>query len=302
MKHSKRFELNPSRLSRPQSFLAVIAFYFLALLIAATIIEFSSGSHLYLRILYADIAATLIIFAGSVLYKNASVYDPYWSVAPIIIAIYLMLFVALPETNSLRQFLVSFCILFWGFRLTYNWASQWRGMQHEDWRYRDLREKTGKSYWLVNLFGIHLFPTILVYLGCLSLVPALAVSSTEGNWLDVVAFVVAVSAVIIEATSDLQLRNFQSQNNEPEAIMRSGLWKHIRHPNYTGEMLFWWGIYLFALAANPDYWWMIIGPLAITALFFFISVPMMDKRMVNRRPAYRDHIKKTAGLIPGLKF
>ncbi len=290
-----------STLTRFHSFLVVTGFYIFAFFIAGLVLQSFADNNIYLRILYADLAATFVIFVGSVFYKNASIYDPYWSVIPIAIALYLISFYGGPA-NDIRQFLVAFCILFWGIRLTYNWASQWRGMNHEDWRYVDLRKKTGRWFWLVNLSGIQLFPTILVYLGCLALIPALTSETETINWLDGLGLIIAVTAIIIEAVSDLQLRQFQKSNTDPQAIMKNGLWKYIRHPNYAGEIMFWWGIYLFALAENPANWWMIIGPVSITALFFFISVPMIDRRMIGRRPAYRDHMKTTAGIFPGLKF
>lgn len=291
-----------STLSRSHSFMVVWVSYLSALFIAGLTLHYLADSNIYFRLLIADLVATLVIFVGSVLYKNASIYDPYWSVLPVAMAIYLVLHDAPAEVNDIRQFLVTFCVMFWGIRLTYNWASQWTGMNHEDWRYRDLRKKTGKWFWLVNLTGIQLFPTMLVYLGCLSLVPSLSISPTSLNWLDALGCAIAISAILLEATADLQLRRFRNRNKNPQAILKSGLWKHLRHPNYAGEMLFWWGIYCFALATGPQYWWMIIGPISITALFFFISVPMIDRKMISKRPAYRDHIKTTSGLIPGLKF
>jgi steroid 5-alpha reductase family enzyme len=80
--------------------------------------------------------------------------------------------------------------------------------------------------------------------------------------------------------------------------MDKGLWKYYRHPNYLGEVTFWWGLYLFALAAKPSYWWMVVGPIAITLLFVFVSIPMMDKRNLERRPGYAEHMKQVSAIIP----
>jgi steroid 5-alpha reductase family enzyme len=62
--------------------------------------------------------------------------------------------------------------------------------------------------------------------------------------------------------------------------------------------MFWWGLWLFALAANPDWWWTIAGPLAITLLFMFVSLPLIDKRHLRKRPAYREHMEKVSGIVP----
>jgi steroid 5-alpha reductase family enzyme len=70
--------------------------------------------------------------------------------------------------------------------------------------------------------------------------------------------------------------------------MAKGLWAYSRHPNYFGEVMFWWGLFLFGLAADLGYWWTIIGPILITFLFAFISIPLMEKRSLERRPGYRE--------------
>jgi steroid 5-alpha reductase family enzyme len=81
-------------------------------------------------------------------------------------------------------------------------------------------------------------------------------------------------------------------------IMRQGLWAYSRHPNYFGEILFWWGLFLFVLATNWYFWWTVIGPLLITILFLVVSVPLMDKRSLADRPGYAEHMKKVSSLIP----
>ena len=80
--------------------------------------------------------------------------------------------------------------------------------------------------------------------------------------------------------------------------MTTGLWAYSRHPNYFGEIMFWWGLFIFALAADSCYWWTIAGPLVITILFLFISIPMMDKRSLGRRPGYEEHMERVSALIP----
>ncbi len=286
--------------SRPQSFFIVIIIYVLAFFLAWFIIFHFHDENIFLRILYADLAATILVFIASTIFKNASIYDPYWSVIPIWIAIYLTVMVSFDL--NLRGMLAVIVVVMWGIRLTWNWTSQWRGMHHEDWRYMGFRKKTGSAFWLVNFSGIHLMPTLLVFLGCLALVPAIGTNSTPVFWLDYLAFGLCVIGVIIESTADRQLRKFQHSNPPPDAILNSGLWKHVRHPNYTGEIIFWWGIFLFGLAASPKNWWMMIGPVAITLLFIFISIPLIDRRMQDRRPGYPSHMRTTPPLLPGIKW
>ena len=235
----------------------------------------------------ADVVATLVVFGFSVAYDNSSFYDPYWSVVPIPIALYWALS-AQTAASALRAFVVVALIATWGSRLTWNWMRGWQGLRHEDWRYVDLREKSGRAYWLVSLAGIHMAPTLWVFGGLLPAYAALARGDRPIGWRDLAAFVVAGGAIWIEARADRELRNFRLRPHEPGDILASGLWARSRHPNYVGEMSFWWGIYLFGLAAAPAWWWSGVGALAITLMFRFISLPMMERRMLARRPAYAD--------------
>jgi steroid 5-alpha reductase family enzyme len=273
--------------------------YVLALCTAVFVAYATGERHLVLIAFVADIAATLVIFSFARMYSNASFYDAYWSLAPIAIALYWALGAAAESTLPERQAMVITLVAVWGIRLTWNWARGWRGMGHEDWRYADFRRRHGRRFWMVELGGIEMMPTLIVFLGCLSLYPAL-ISADPLGALDWIALVVTAGAVLLEAASDNQLRNFLATAKAGQ-IMDRGLWKYCRHPNYLGEVAFWWGLYLFALAANPGYWWCVAGPIAMTLLFVFISIPMMDKRNLERRPGYAEHMKQVNAIIPWFK-
>lgn len=247
----------------------------------------------------ADVVGTVVVFAFSRALGNSSLYDPYWSVAPIPIALYWLWSPASADGVELRQAVVVTAVCLWGGRLTYNFLSGWRGLDHEDWRYRKLRADTGRAYWLVSLLGIHLFPTALVYLGCLALWPALGGSRPPG-WLDVVAVVVTFGAIAVEALADRQLRRFVRSRPPVGRIMDGGLWGWSRHPNYFGEIGFWWGLWLFGWAAAPELWWTVVGPAAITLLFLFISIPMIERRMARRREGWDEHRRRVSMLVPWL--
>lgn len=245
----------------------------------------------------ADVAATLVVFAFSVGFDNSSVYDPYWSVAPPIIGAYFWL-VADPAASGLRQLVVFVLVACWAARLTWNWARGWRGLGHEDWRYVDLRGSTGRAYWLVSLFGLHLMPTVQVFLGCLALWPALATGTRPFGVLDLLAAAVTAGAIWIEARADRELLAFRRASPPPDAILATGVWAWSRHPNYFGEITFWWGLWLFALAADPGAWWTVIGPLSITVMFRLASLPLIETRMRARRPGFAAHQQRVPMLIP----
>jgi steroid 5-alpha reductase family enzyme len=276
-----------------------VAAAYLAALLAALAVGRALPSHnpIWVAAL-ADIAATLVVFAFSVALNNSSVYDPYWSVAPLPVAIYWSASAPV-GTFGLRQVLILVLLGIWGARLTANWALRWRGPADEDFRYVEIRAKTGKAYWPASLASIHVLPTAWVFLGLVPLFPAFTRSGFTG--LDVAATVVAGLAIAIETVADRQLRRYLRSPHDRDGILDSGLWSRCRHPNYLGEILFWWGLFLFGMAAQPSWIWSIvyvIGPLAITLLFVFVSVPWMDRRMISRHPAWAAHMRKTPALLP----
>jgi steroid 5-alpha reductase family enzyme len=286
--------------SRAGSFAYVIAAYVVASAVAAAVAWALRDWRVWEIVAAADAAATVTVFGFSFAFNNSSVYDPYWSVAPMVIAPALARIPSGEGQPTLRQALVVLLVWTWGARLTWNWARGWGGRSHEDWRYVDLRNQTGRGYWAVSLLGLHLMPTLTVFLGCLSLIPALRSGSRAFGLLDIVGLVVAAAAIACESTADRQLRAFRKSQPPPDAILATGLWAKARHPNYLGEISFWWGLSLIGISSDPSAWWIFAGPLWVTALFVFISVPMMDRRMKARRPLYAEHMKRVPALLPRL--
>lgn len=272
--------------------------YLAALAVALVVAPFATrAGGLLAGTLIADIAATLVVFTGSRLYDNASVYDPYWSVAPPIMAIAWLLASELTGGAAGRAVLVVALVWIWGLRLTFNWGRSWRGMSQEDWRYRELRARSRRWFALVDLFGIELMPTLLVFAGMLGVWRVTVGTPRDLNALDVVATVVTASAIATETVADRQLWRFLQRRASTE-VLSSGLWRCSRHPNYFGEVSFWWGLALFGIAAAPQRWWLLVGPVAITGLFVLVSVPWLDRRSLERRPGYGDYLRRTSALVP----
>src|ERR1700737_4232837 len=146
----------------------------------------------------ADLAATIVIFIFSVITHNSSVYDPYWSVAPVPITLFWLLQPGSNGFGNPRHVLIFVLLCLWAIRLTTNWAIRWHGLSHEDWRYQDIHKQASTFYWPVSFLGIHLMPTILVFLGSLALWPALSDRNTQLTWLDGVATLVTLGAILIE--------------------------------------------------------------------------------------------------------
>lgn len=281
-------------LSRAASFGVVGVAYLLALVAGVVCGAVDDGSP-YLAVAAGMFAATVVVFGFSRAVNNTSVFDAYWSVAPPVVAIYLVT-AAEPGVPGARQVLVLAVVILWAVRLTANWARGWPGLDHEDWRYVEMRTN-GRPYWLQSFFGLHLVPTVEVYLGCLPLVPALTRGTEPVGVVDVLALLLGLAAVTLELVADEQLRRF-NRTKAAGDICDVGLWSWSRHPNYFGELCFWWSLFLFGLAAAPGYWWTIVGAVSITVMFGAASIPMLEKRSAARRPAWADYARRTSILVP----
>ena len=287
----------PAKLNKAASVTIVIVSYVVAFAVSALILMYSGITNPIVNMAVADGAATLVIFIFSLALRNSSMYDPYWSVYPVFIAFWWVAEFG-EGGNAIRNILATALVLAWGVRLTYNWARGWPGMVHEDWRYTKLSEDTGPMYWIVSFLGIHLFPTVLVFLGCIPLYYIYQDPSSIGM-IDILAAFVTAGAILIEAVADNQLRVFRLSRTEGSPkIMNTGLWAWSRHPNYFGEIIFWVGIFLFALPVflSGEYW-IIAGMASMILLFVFISIPMMEKREI-RKEGYDLYKKQVSFLIP----
>ena len=277
--------------SKKGSLILVFFYYVISFYLAYL---FTKGINLdgWLLILVWHINATLIIFLFSKIHNNSSIYDPFWHVAPIPIVFYI---VSQSCLSNLQQSLVLSAFLFWALRLTYNWFLNWTNLDHEDFRYIDLKDTNKFLAFINDLFGIHLIPTLIVNA---SLYPIyIALTSDFLNNLVYVGFVLIILAVVIQYIADAQMRDFRNDENNLGKTMKYGLWKYSRHPNYLGEVSFWFGLYIFALATGSASIWLLACPMVMLALFVFISCPMMDNRSLIKRSDFKEYMDKTPQLM-----
>ena len=279
------------QLSRFKSLIVVCFAYLIAISVGIYIVSFYNSS-LFFRILSADILATVIIYIFSFIYRNSSIYDPYWSVIPPFILIYYILDIGYLNFQSI---LLLFSVLFWSIRLTFNWLRGWPGMHHEDWRYLDMRKYSGKYFEFSNFLGIHLFPTLIVFACCL---PMYSAVNKDLNVFTFIGFLICFIGVLYEIISDQQLFNFKKLNN---GIIKSGLWKHSRHPNYYGEILFWWGIFIYGLTYDNFFQW-VLAPISMTIMFLYVSIPWIENKILRTRPDYKDYQSKVSILLPEISY
>lgn len=284
-------------MKRSVSFLIVAAVYILAATLAVTVFILLKPffQSVILLTFIVNVLATLVVWAFGLIFKNASMYDPYWSVQSIVI---ISAWLVLRNTPiNIVDVLMLFCVSFWAVRLTYNWASGFKGLtKTQDWRYVMLKEKNPKIYFVTNLFGINLMPTTLVYLGTVPLYFAIFGKSAF-NFFTSLGMIIMITATIIQLIADKQMRDFRKDNTNSQQIMDKGLWAYSRHPNYLAEIVFWYGVYVFSFSNITMPIYTIAGAVLITLLFLFISIPMIEKKLQNTRPGFQEYKQKVSMLL-----
>lgn len=269
--------------------------YLLAIALAGGVAWLARGSLDPVAATFAGgAAATILLYVTGLLFRNSGFYDVYWSLfPPIAAAAWCTAFDAWSSPRAIAAFGIA---TLWGGRLTYNWWTHWEGLAHEDWRYVDMRKKTGKAYWAASFGALHLFPFTWVTLGSWPLAVAIQSRAPLGA-LDALAIAVNVVGVALETVADLQLHAFRRTNTDRERFLDTGLWAYSRHPNYCGEVMAWWSFAILGLSADPKPWY-VIGALGVTGMVVGASIPMAEKRALAKRPAFADYQRRVSRLIP----
>ncbi len=281
--------MNRLKQNRAASFAVIGVVYIIATVVGVLVFR-ALKLDWWLSLLIADVAATAVTFAFSLIFANASVYDPYWSVQPPVI---LFAFAFGRELTAFGVLLL-LVISYWAIRLTVNWAYTFGNLTHQDWRYTMLHEKTGVFYPVINFVGIHMVPTLVVY-GCvLPAVYALR-QGLAANAVSVAFLILSLFAASMQGLADIQMHSFRKHRDG--TFIRRGLWKYSRHPNYLGEILMWWGVGLAVVCAAPQAWYLIAGAIANTVLFLAVSIPLAEGKQ-SRKPGFAEYKKQTRMLLP----
>ena len=272
--------------------LANATLYILAFAIA--LIPFCMIDNIFLAEAAFTATATFVIYIVTCFVPDTSLYDPYWSVAPPV-----MLIIAMIKYNywSANAVILLSAFLIWSIRLTGNWVITYKGLLHEDWRYKMYRDKcTPFGFAVINFIGLQFVPTIVVYAG---LIGAFHLIETDGFSLAVIpGITVMILGVSLEFVSDRAIHGFLKENNGQNKTCDVAIWHYSRHPNYLGEMTFWTGVFISFACVLPNIWYFGTGFLLIILLFLTVSIPMMEKHNMERRADYEEYKARTSVLIP----
>ena len=234
------------------SLLLVFLFYIIAIIGG----YFSSIwiNDIYLQFFFADVIATIIIWIFSLIFKNSSIYDAYWSLIPWVILTYFVIKFLRFDFYIIVLYL---SISIWSFRLTINWIITFDNLYWEDWRYQNYRNNLNPFFFHVaNFFGIHMMPTILVYGGLLPIL--VIVVNGYSSPLMIIGSVIILFGTILEFISDHQMHQFL-RNTKEKKTCNTGFWKYSRHPNYLGEILIWIGCFVSLIVIDINYCYLCYG-------------------------------------------
>jgi steroid 5-alpha reductase family enzyme len=228
--------------------------------------------------------------------KDASIVDIAWGLSFVLAAgIYFWLS---QDGYLARKLLVVCLVTIWGVRLSAHiyLRNRYKG---EDFRYENWRRQHGSSWLWRSYLQVFLLQGLLAWFISLPLLIAQNSPIPDGltAW-DWIGCSLWAAGFALEALGDWQLARFQAQKQDPEAVLRSGLWQYSRHPNYFGEAVLWWGYGAIALSV-PNGWLALTSPLLMTFLLTRVSgVRLLDKALLARKPAYEEYARSTSAFIP----
>ncbi|MFK8138108.1 MAG: DUF1295 domain-containing protein [Bdellovibrionales bacterium] len=235
-----------------------------------------------------------LLWLLSVILKNVSIVDIFWGSSFSVAALSYM-YQSSPLGPSQLFFLGA--IFMWATRLSLYLAFRNYG-KPEDRRYVKIRKNTGPSFWWKSFFTIFLFQ------GFLSLVIGLPIAHffysglPETSLIFYIGLTVIIAGTIYETVADWQLSQFLANDKNKNKVMDKGLWSLSRHPNYFGDFVVWWGIYICAISTGSGYW-TAIGPLIMSfALYKFTGAGLLEEDIEERRPGYKEYVNQTPLFFP----
>ncbi len=147
--------------------------------------------------------------------------------------------------------------------------------------------------------------TISILIIALPMIFMVKGSSMEMSWLVYLGGFISTVGILTETVADIQKSRYKADRNNQDTLIKSGLYRIVRFPNYSGEILFWVGIFICAL--NWLHGWAylaLLSPVWIITLLTSISgIPLVidgHEKKYGDKKAYKDYVQNTAKLIPGL--
>lgn len=231
------------------------------------------------------------VFIVALIKHDNSIVDIAWGLGFIVVALYTY---AISDKLP-KQTLITLLTIIWGLRLSIHILIRKWG-KPEDFRYANWRKQWGKHYVLRSYLQIFILQSIVLVIISTPIILVNSYPTPGINFWDQVGLFIWCLGFVIELVSDYQLSKFIKNPKNKGKIMQSGLWKYSRHPNYFGEALLWWGIFIIAITSINGLV-AIVSPILITFLLLFVSgVPLLEARYKNDKD-YQEYAKKTSKFV-----
>lgn len=243
-------------------------------------------------VLYCLLAFVLTIYVIAQVVKDNSIMDIAWGMGFIFIAGTTFYF----SEAGMKAYVLMAAVLLWGLRLSLFLAFRNIG-KGEDYRYAAWRKDWGENAWWRAFFQVFLLQGFIMYLVSLVVIQGISEMPQELNALNYVGILVFAIGLLFEAVGDDQMRRFKADSSNEGKVMNSGLWRYTRHPNYFGEALLWWGIFLISIPSG-SLLLSLLSPCLMTFLLLKVSGVAMLERKYSNNPAYRAYQESTSAFIP----
>jgi len=233
-------------------------------------------------------------FFISLIQKRNDVADIAWGLGFVVVSAYC--FFSYPHTPV--AMLVYALVTLWGVRLSAHIGLRSRG-KTEDFRYQKMRTDWGKTVVWRSFLQVYVLQGFFMWVICLPILVASVANFSTFNAFSAVGVLLWVVGFAFEAIGDYQLSVFIKQKKNKGDIMQTGLWQYTRHPNYFGEVLLWWGIFIVVLPLENGVW-SIFSPLMITFLLLKVSgIPLLEAKYKDN-PQFQAYKRRTSAFFPML--
>ncbi len=224
--------------------------------------------------------------------KRNDVADIAWGTGFVLLALIGLIF-----NPTIRMQVIAIVVIVWGMRLAIHIGTRFAKSDSEDKRYVLMRSGWKGKEALNSWFRIFMLQGLLLFFVAMSIIVVANFDKGGWNYGLIFGFLIWVIGFVFEVVGDNQLKKFVATKKQSGDIMKTGLWKYSRHPNYFGEAVMWWGIWV--MTWGVEYFYLgIIGPVLITYLLRFVSgVPMAEKRYADNQE-FIEYKKKTPPMIP----
>lgn len=251
--------------------------------------------NIYLLAALCIVVFMLLLFVVSLVKKDMSVADIGWGFGFVLVAI-VSFFVC--GNDRFHQKIVTYLVFIWGLRLSFyigmrNWGKP------EDFRYANWRKEWGDTVIWRSFLQVFMLQGLIMFI---NLLPVLVVNS-GGDIMNSYKALYPIGCVVwgigflFEAVGDWQMYMFREGHHQKKAIMNHGLWRYTRHPNYFGEAVMWWGIFLLSIPSG--YWYISVwGPVTITFLLLRVSGVTLLEKKYEGNDAYALYKQQTSAFIP----